>query len=126
MKAFYNIALNPLSAILRVPYGFLGQHEETRALMKHMLKEAFRVAGAEGVELNSTSEEYFQHLLEKQLPPTAEHRSSMLQDIEKGKKTEIDYLNGAVTKLGRKHGIPTPYNDAMAAIIKSLERARQP
>jgi 2-dehydropantoate 2-reductase len=126
MKAFYNIALNPLSAVLRVPYGFLGEHEETRALMKHMLQEAFRIAGAEGIKLDKTPEEYFQYLLEKQLPPTAQHRSSMLQDIERGKKTEIDYLNGAVARLGRKHRILTPYNDAMAAIITSLERARQP
>ncbi len=123
MKAFYNIALNPLSAILRVSYGFLGEHLETRALMKHMLWEAFRVAEAEGIKLDKTHEEYLQYLLEEQLPPTAQHRSSMLQDIERGKKTEVDYLNGAVARLGRKHGIPTPYNDAIAAIIKSLERA---
>lgn len=123
MKAFYNIALNPLSAILRVNYGFLGEHEETRALMKRVLEEAFRVAEAEGVELDMAPGEYYQHLLDKQLPPTAQHRSSMLQDIEKGKKTEIDYLNGAIAKLGRKHGIPTPYNDAITAIIKALEKS---
>ncbi len=121
MKAFYNIALNPLSAVLRVPYGFLGEHEETRGLMKSLLKEAFAVARAQGVELQMDWEEYFRYLLERQLPPTAGHRSSMLQDLERGKRTEIDYLNGAIVGLGKRKGIKTPVNETIVRIVKALE-----
>ncbi|MFQ6136434.1 MAG: ketopantoate reductase family protein [Candidatus Hydrothermarchaeales archaeon] len=123
MKAFYNIALNPLSAILKVPYGELGQHRETREIMKGLLEEAFQVAKAEEIDPNLTPDEYFRYLLKKQLPPTAQHRSSMLQDIEKGKKTEIDYLNGAIVELGRKHGIETPRNEIVVDLVKVLEKS---
>ncbi|MEW6034810.1 MAG: ketopantoate reductase family protein [Chloroflexota bacterium] len=121
LKAFYNIALNPLSAILRVPYGVLGEHEETRAIMRQALEEAFAVAAAEGVNLKASAADYFRRLLQVQLPPTAQHRSSMLQDIQRGKATEINYLNGLVVRLGQKHGIPTPVNGVLVNIVKVLE-----
>jgi 2-dehydropantoate 2-reductase len=122
MKAFYNIALNPLSAILRVPYGKLGEMPETRKLMRAMLREAFEVANALGIRLKFTWEEYYTHLLENLLPPTASHISSMLQDIEKGKRTEIDYMNGAIASLGKKLGIATPVNETITEIVKALEQ----
>jgi 2-dehydropantoate 2-reductase len=121
MKAFYNIALNPLSAILRVPYGVLGERKESKDLMKSMLKEAFNVAASLDISLKFTWEEYFKYLIEKQLPPTSAHRSSMLQDIERGKKTEIDYLNGAIVRLGQDRGIETPVNETITNIIRALE-----
>jgi 2-dehydropantoate 2-reductase len=55
------------------------------------------------------------------IPKGAAHRSSMLQDVEAGKRTEIDYLNGAVVRMGASHGIEAPYNDAISGLI----RARQ-
>lgn len=122
MKTFYNIALNPLSAILRVPYGELGKREETREIIKDLLREGFEVANALNIPLKFNWEDYFSYLIEKQLPPTAEHKSSMLQDIERGKMTEIDYLNGAIVKLGEDRGIKTPVNKTMTRIIKALEK----
>lgn len=121
MKTFYNVALNPLSAILRVPYGEVGERPETRAIMKAMLREAFEVADQLKIPLEFTWEEYFAYLLEKQLPPTSSHRSSMLQDIERGKRTEIDYLNGAIASLGKTVGIKTPVNETITGIIKALK-----
>ncbi|WP_456475851.1 ketopantoate reductase family protein [Candidatus Pyrohabitans sp.] len=122
LKAFYNIALNPLSAILRVPYGELGEMPETLSLMRAMLREAFQVALACGIRVEYTWEEYYEHLLRDLLPPTAKHISSMLQDIERGKKTEIDYMNGAVVGLGKRHSIPTPVNETITKIVKALEQ----
>jgi 2-dehydropantoate 2-reductase len=122
MKAFYNIALNPLSAILGVPYGELGKRESTRNIMQALLKEAFQVAEAVEIPLQHSWDEYYRFLLEKQLPPTAEHRSSMLQDIERGKQTEIDYLNGAVVSLGKKLGIKTPVNETITNYIYLLTK----
>jgi len=123
MKAFYNIALNPLSAILAVPYGVLGEMEETRSIMKALLKEAFEVALKLGVPLETDWQGYYHHLLNSQLPPTAMHRSSMLQDIELGRRTEIDYLNGAIARLGRELGVETPANSLMTSLIHALERS---
>ena len=126
MKAFYNIALNPLSAILQVPYGVLGEMEETRKIMRLALGEAFAVASAEKVELSTSADKYFQHLLDVQLPPTSRHQSSMLQDIRRGRKTEIDYLNGIVVNRGQTHGIPTPVNELLVNIVKALEKSSAP
>lgn len=125
MKAFYNIALNPLSAILKVPYGSLGKSQNTIVIMKKMLEEGFQVAQALKVDLKMGWKEYFDYLMEHQLPPTAGHHSSMLQDIERGRKTEIDYLNGAIVKLGSEKGIPTPVNSTISSIVRSLEDLEQ-
>jgi len=122
MKAFYNVALNPLSAILRVPYGELGTNDATKEIIKSLLQEGFTVALALDVPLKYGWEEYYHYLLEVQLPPTASHKSSMLQDLERGRRTEIDYLNGAVVALGKRLEIPTPVNETITNIIKSLER----
>ena len=51
-------------------------------------------------------------------PATALHHSSMLQDITKGRLTEIRFINGAVVEKGRKHGIPTPYNTCIVDLIR--------
>jgi len=122
IKVFYNIALNPLSAILKVRYGVLGKYDETRSIMRCMLREAFKVAEAEKVGPKFTYEDYFEHLIKKQLPPTADHISSMLQDLERGKKTEVDFMNGAIVRMGKCHNIETPVNKTIVNIIKALER----
>jgi len=125
MKVFYNITLNPLSAILKIRYGKLGEYEETKEMIKSMLKEAFKVAEAEGIGLKFTWEKYFHYLIKNQLPPTSEHKSSMLQDIEQHKRTEVEYMNGAIVRLGKVHGIKTPVNETIYNIIKTLERMNE-
>jgi 2-dehydropantoate 2-reductase len=93
-KALYNIALNPLSAIFQVPYGQIADNPHTRWLAEQMISEAFQVALATGIDLDFTSlGEYLDILWTRQLPPTREHRSSMLQDIMRGKRTEIDHIH---------------------------------
>lgn len=121
LKGFYNMALNPLSTILQVPYGILGERDEARAVIRQLLEEAFAVAEADRVRLTFSASEYFQYLMSVQLPPTAAHRSSMLQDVLRGKRTEIDYLNGVVVKLGKAHGIATPVNEVLVNIVKALQ-----
>ena len=121
-KALYNIALNPLSAIFQVPYGQIADNPHARWLVEQMISEAFQVARATGIDLGFTSPgEYLNILWTRQLPPTREHRSSMLQDIMRGKRTEIDHINGAVVKLGAEQGIETPYNCAIVRIVKARE-----
>jgi len=71
-----------------------------------MIMEALKVAQASGQSLGiETADEYLEILWNKKLPPTRDHKSSMLQDILHGKKTEIDYINGAIVRLGSEYGL---------------------
>ena len=120
-KALYSAALNPLSAIFRVTYGKLA-HPYSFAIIEDLIHEAFTVAAAEKVELFwARAEEYLDYLQRKQIPQTEKHHSSMLNDIERGKKTEIDFLNGVFVDLGKKHKIPTPVNETIVRLIKFME-----
>lgn len=125
-KILYNCSLNALGAILNVPYGHLGEVGEVRDTMFAIISEIFAVARAKGVPMDFTGpEDYFRYLLDKQLPPTASHRSSMHQDMNMGRRTEIDALNGAIARYGRELSVETPVNETLTAIIKGLEAKRQ-
>ncbi len=122
-KILYNSALNPLGALLEVNYGTLAKLEETRQLMDRIIEEIFAVAQAKGIKLfYKNAEEYKKHFYEKLIPPTAEHYPSMLQDIKAGKPTEIEALNGAIVRLGREVGIPTPVNEVITQLVKAKEK----
>jgi len=120
-KTLYNCALNPLGAIMGVPYGKLAAPTAWR-IIESIVREAFPVIAAEGVPLPwKTPEEYLTYLHDIQLPATAGHHSSMLQDLTRGRITEIDFLNGAIVEKGRGHGIPTPVNACIADLIRFRE-----
>ena len=74
--------------------------------------------GAE--ESGGTMEGSLLELMETQFP-NFENRTSMYQDVIRGRKTEIDFLNGAIVELGRHHKIPTPANELLAQMIRFLE-----
>ena len=121
-KVLYNVCLNALATLLKTDYGSLGDDPGTWAIMEKLAHEFYEVASAEGVELVSSSAvEYLERFREQLLPPTRDHRSSMQEDIEQGRRTEIDALNGAVARLGRKHGIETPANETLTGMIRFLE-----
>jgi len=123
-KALYSAALNPLSAIFRVEYGKLS-NPHSFAIIEALIHEAFEVAEAEKIELFwNNAGEYLAYLWHEQIPRTEKHRSSMLNDIERGKKTEIDFLNGVFVALGKKHNIPTPVNETIVRVIKFLESSQ--
>jgi len=122
-KILYNCALNPLGAILEVNYGVLGEKNELRTIMNEIIKEIFIIAKAYDIPLFwSSAESYLEHFYTKLLPPTAAHYPSMLQDIQKGKRTEIDALNGAIVRLGKNAGIKTPINSIITYLIKGKEQ----
>ncbi|MBI4514513.1 MAG: ketopantoate reductase family protein [Deltaproteobacteria bacterium] len=124
-KVFYNAALNPLGALLGVPYGALAAHAETRALMDAIIGEAFAVAQAEGVGLPwASADEYRQLFYGRLVPSTVDHRSSMLQDLERGRRTEIDAINGEIWRRGQAHGIVTPYSETLTRIVRCREQQR--
>lgn len=121
-KVFYNAALNPLGALLRLHYGALPEHAESRALMDAIIDEAFAVARAEGVPLAwSNAAEYRGEFYGRLVPATADHRASMLQDLERGRRTEVDAINGAVWRRGAARGITTPVNETLTRLIHLVE-----
>ena len=105
-------------------YGKLSE-PHTWSIIQEIIKEAFEVTKREGIELIwNEPEEYEDFLKTKQLPPTADHRPSMLHDLEKRRKTEIDFLNGKIVELGLKHSIPTPVNSMLCNIIKFITSSK--
>ena len=121
-KLLYNCALNPLGAALGVNYGALGDNASSRAIMNSVIHEVFAVIRAMGEKTHwDTAEEYQKFFYEKQIPVTYNHRSSMLQDLEMGKRTEVEALTGYVSAQGRKHDVPTPVSDTLAELIRFME-----
>lgn len=118
-KVLYNVGLNPLSAILEVPYGELGREEHARSLLIELIREAYAVAQAEGGVSGGSADEYLDLFFGRLLPATVSHRSSMLQDIRRGRRTEIDAINGEVFLRGKLHGIEVPVNEVVISLVKA-------
>lgn len=117
-KLAVNAGINPLTAILRKPNGYLTENETACALMKRAANEVTAVAQALGIvpPAANAGEQAFQVAA-----ATAGNRSSMLQDIDRGAPTEIEAICGAVVNYGRQHQIPTPVNLAFYQCLKKIE-----
>lgn len=123
-KVAYNSALNPLCALLDVPYGTLPDMPETRAVMEDVVAELYAVAAARGVAMvPATPSEYMTLFYEKLVPPTAAHYGSMHEDFRIGRRTEIDALNGAIGRFGEEAGVACPANALITRLIHARERA---
>ena len=92
-----------------------------RALVTGLVDEGKAVAAAQEIELDADPEDLIDHAAR---PDVAyDHKASMLQDVEVRRATEIDYLNGGIVRFGAEHGVPTPVNRAIWALVKGLERS---
>jgi 2-dehydropantoate 2-reductase len=116
-KLIFNSASNAMAALTRLPHGVACDQPGVRKLMSELVKEGVAVADALGITLDSDPDELIDYGREK----AYHHPPSMLQDVFAQRLTEVDALNGGIAQLGQKHGIPTPLNEAMTAIIKGLE-----
>jgi 2-dehydropantoate 2-reductase len=118
-KLIFNAATNPIGALTRLTHGRVCEEPALRRLVSQLVDEGKAVATAQGITLDADPEELIDHAAR---PDVAyDHKASMLQDVEARRLTEIDYLNGGVSRFGRDQGIPTPLNDAVTALIKGLE-----
>ena len=124
-KLAVNAAINPITALARVPNGALSA-EPAATIAARTAREVARVARANGVPLSDAAAV---EATERVIETTAENRSSMLQDIEAGRRTEIDAINGAV--VDRSSDAATvddrtavPLNETLAALIRTWERER--
>jgi 2-dehydropantoate 2-reductase len=117
IKLWGNLSVNPISALTRATMDLILADPGTRALLVAMMAEAQQVAEALGIR--------FPLSIERRLTMAEQigaHKTSMLQDIEAGRPTEVDALVGAVAELGRLVGVPTPHIDAIYASMKLLDR----
>lgn len=122
-KIIYNSALNPLGAILEVNYGRLAEDQHSHALMDHIIMEIFEVLKALKQETFwPDAQAYMKDFYSQMVPSTAGHHASMLQDIQRGRRTEIDALNGAIIELGKSLQVSTPVNETITRLIKFKER----
>jgi 2-dehydropantoate 2-reductase len=117
-KVFYNAALNPLGALLGLSYGELAESAQRRRVMSRVIEEAYRVAAAERTPLPWASvDRYLEIFYERLVPATAKHRSSMLQDLEKGRPTEIDAICGEVCRRGDASGTDVSLNRLLTVLV---------
>jgi 2-dehydropantoate 2-reductase len=116
-KLVVNCVINPINAITRTEVGAIAD-ERLRPLKQLIVDECLRVAARDGVDLEAD----FVDRIDRQYGPST-NLSSMQQDLLKGRRTEIDFLNGAVVRLGATYGVECPVNQALAMIITAMERA---
>ncbi|NML18366.1 ketopantoate reductase family protein [Azohydromonas caseinilytica] len=116
-KLIVNCAYNALSAITQLPYGRLAQGEGVPDMLDDVVDECLAVARADGVEV--TGDPHAAVRLIAQTMPT--QLSSTAQDVARGKRSEIDHLNGYVLRRGQTLGLATPVNRALHALVKLLE-----
>ena len=122
-KVIFNAATNPVGALTGLTHGQVCEDEALRRLVSGLVDEGKAVAAAQGIELDADPEELIDHAAKPEVAYW--HKASMLQDAEARRTTEIDYLNGGIVRFGRGHGVPTPLNEAVTALIKGMERAWQ-
>lgn len=123
-KVAYNCALNPMSALLDVPYGALAESEYTRSIMEEVVAELYAVGQAQGIALQpATPAAYMTLFYETMLPPTAAHFASMREDLIQRRRTEIDALNGAIVAFGAAAGLATPANLYLTRLVHAREIA---
>lgn len=119
-KAIFNAAMNPLCTLTRRTPGFLGAHEESRAIIRDVVLEGVAAANANGVSIQP---EPILELTEMSATDHADHEPSMLQDIKAGRRTEVDAIDGAIVRAARKAGLTAPATEFLWRMVK-LEEAK--
>lgn len=118
LKFMLNVSANQPTAILRMTFGDMFENTHFMKFAENIMREVQSVAKAEGVQNTETMvDEALKHLMTM----TPEGKTSMLQDVEAGRKTEVDMFAGTVIELGKKHGISTPYNKILSEMIGIIE-----
>jgi 2-dehydropantoate 2-reductase len=118
-KLLVNISTGAIAGVTRLAYGQLYKVSELLGTAMAAVSEGIAVGKATGVQLPNENAEEIWLSAGRGLP--ASFRTSILQSLERGLKTEIDFINGAVVRLGNEVGVPTPVNQTLVACVKGLE-----
>jgi 2-dehydropantoate 2-reductase len=139
-KLLINAAFSGVSTVAGTTFGEAAKDKASRACIQAVIKECIDVSKAAGITIAPMQGNDIAKLMDYNNPlkkkiafciiPLAikKHallKPSMFQDIEKGKKTEVDYINGAICDFGRKYHVPTPYNDKVTALIHDIEEGKR-
>ncbi len=122
-KVIFNASTNPVGALTGLTHGRVCERPDLRALVSALVNEGKAVAAAQGIVLDADPEDLIDHAAKPEV--AYGHKASMLQDVEARRTTEIDYLNGGIVRFGREHGVPTPLNEAIWALVKGVEESWQ-
>jgi 2-dehydropantoate 2-reductase len=117
-KFMINVGVNQVSAVLRAPYRAFHHSQEARDLAEAAMKEVISLAKAVHIELANKDIQDFYPFLFAMSP---DGKTSMVQDVEAKRKTEVEMFAGKVMDLGRKHGIPTPVNETLFRLLRAIE-----
>jgi 2-dehydropantoate 2-reductase len=117
-KFMINVGINQASAALRAPYSVFQTSQEARELMVSAMREVMALADKTNVHLSETDLAQWYTILAS-LNPLG--KTSMLQDVEAGRKTEVEMLAGKMIELGRHYNVPTPVNERLYIRIKEIE-----
>jgi 2-dehydropantoate 2-reductase len=117
-KFMINVGINQASAVLRAPYGIFQSSTAARELMRSLMQEVVALAENADIDLAEKDIDAWEQIL-THLSPAG--KTSMLQDMEAGRKTEVEIFAGKVVALGQRHLIPTPVNETVQRIIKVME-----
>jgi len=136
-KLLVNSALSGMAAVLGCTLGEVTDNKKARLYAQRMIKECIDVTKAAGIHMepiqgkdpvklfdynNVVKERISNFIIPFAIRQHRIVRPSLLQDLENGKKTEIDSINGIVCEFGRKHNVPTPYNDLVVNIVHKIEQ----
>jgi 2-dehydropantoate 2-reductase len=119
-KFMINVGINQASAVLRAPYGIFQSFPEAMELMESAMREVIILARKAQIHLSEKDIADW-HVFFSSLPPAG--KTSMLQDIEAGRKTEVEIFAGKVNSLGEQHHVPTPVNWTLYRILKVTEKS---
>jgi 2-dehydropantoate 2-reductase len=122
-KVIFNASTNPIGALTGLTHGRVCERPDLRSLVSRLVGEGKAVAAAQAIELDADPEQLIDHAARKDV--AYDHKASMLQDVEAQRQTEIDYLNGGIVRFGKEHGVPTPLNQAIWALVKGVEQSWQ-
>jgi 2-dehydropantoate 2-reductase len=117
-KLMINVGINQASAVLRSPYGIFQISPDALALMKTLMQEVIALAQKRHIDLTTKDLDDWCRILTTLSP---DGKTSMLQDIEAGRKTEVEIFAGKVVDMGEEYQVPTPVNDTVLHIIRVLE-----
>lgn len=136
-KLLINASFSGMSAVLGCTFGEAAKPKSSRRIVQALIKECIDVCKAGGIRIepvqgkdivklldynNALKKAFSSFIIPIAIRKHASLKASMLQDLEKGKPTEVDAINGAVSAFGRKVGCPTPMNDRVVDIIHRIER----
>ncbi len=120
-KFMLNVGVNQVSAVLKAPYGELIREDYARELMFDASREVIAISRIAGIRLSEEDIQKYAKIIASLAP---EGKPSMLQDVEAGRKTEVEIFSGTVIELGRKYSVATPVNDMLFRLLKSIEQLR--